>query len=101
MPPGAQRFEVISVSLPRDLLERTNALIPRTRRSRVISEVLASFLDSIARKQLEREYRAYYARRSARETREERNLLADWGLSDEEAWTILEREASGALRPAR
>ena len=61
MPNGSHRYEVISVSLPRDLVKRTNALIPKTRRSRVIAEVLSSFLASIERKLLEREYAAYYA----------------------------------------
>ncbi len=89
MPTKSESYEVISVSLPRDVVERTNALIPKTRRSRVIAEVLSSFLDSIARKKLEREYTAYYTHRSAREAQEERDLLAEWELSDEEAWAIL------------
>lgn len=89
MPTKSGPYEVISVSLPRDVVERTNALIPRTRRSRVIAEVLSSFLDSIARKKLEREYTAYYTQRSAREAQEERDLFAEWEVSDEEAWAIL------------
>jgi metal-responsive CopG/Arc/MetJ family transcriptional regulator len=101
MPIGRQRYEVISVSLPRDLVKRTNALIPKTRRSRVIAEVLATFLDSIARKTLEREYLAYYTQRSAREAQEERDLLTEWKLSDEEAWAILEKEESGGRRASR
>ena len=101
MPTGRQRFEVISVSLPRDLVKRANALIPKTRRSRVISEVLAKFLDSISRKQLEREYMAYYTQRSAREAQGERDLLTEWALSDEEAWAILEKEESSGRRAAR
>jgi metal-responsive CopG/Arc/MetJ family transcriptional regulator len=84
MPTKAQRYEVISVSLPRDLVKRTNALVPRTRRSRVIAEVLTTFLDSIQRKRLEREYTAYYTQRSPREVREERDLLAEWELRDDE-----------------
>ncbi len=97
----SQRYEVISVSLPSDLVKRANALVPRTRRSRVIAEVLSSFLDSIERKRLEREYAAYYTERSAREVREERDLLAEWELSDEEAWAILEKEESSGRRAAR
>jgi metal-responsive CopG/Arc/MetJ family transcriptional regulator len=101
MPVKSEPHEVISVSLPRNLVKRTNALIPRTRRSRVISEVLAKFLDSISRKQLEREYQAYYAQRSASEVQAERDLLAEWALSDDEAWAILEQEGSHGRRAAR
>lgn len=74
---GRELYEVISVSLPRDLLNRADAIIPKTRRSRVIAGVLTAFLDSISRKELEREYMAYYAQRSAREAQEERDLLAE------------------------
>ena len=101
MASGSPRYEVISVSLPRDLVKRANALIPKTRRSRVISEVLATFLDAIERKRLAREYAAYYAQRSTREAHEERDLLAEWALSDEEAWAILEKEESSGRRAAR
>jgi metal-responsive CopG/Arc/MetJ family transcriptional regulator len=101
MATGRQRFEVISVSLPRDLVKRANALIPKTQRSRVITEVLAKFLDSISRRQLEQEYLAYYTQRTAREVQEERDLLAEWALSDEEAWAILEKEESRGRRAAR
>lgn len=101
MPTGRQPTEVISVSLPRDLVNRANAIIPKTRRSRVIAEVLTTFLDSISRKKLERDYMAYYAKRSAREVQEERDLLAEWELSDEEAWAILEKEESRGRRAAR
>ena len=96
-----ERYEVVSVSLPRDLVKRANALIPKTRRSRVITEVLIAFLDSISRKKMEQEYAAYYAQRSAREAQEERALLAEWELSDEEAWAILERETSSGRRATR
>jgi len=92
---------VVSVSLPRDLAKRAYALIPKTRRSRVIAEVLTAFLDSISRKNLELEYAAYYAQRSAREVQEERALLAEWELSGEEAWAILERETSSGRRATR
>jgi metal-responsive CopG/Arc/MetJ family transcriptional regulator len=101
MPTGPRPYAVISVSLPRDLIKRANALIPKTQRSRVISEVLAKFLDSISRKQLEQEYLAYYAQRSSREAQEERALLAEWALSDEEAWAILEKEESSGRRASR
>ncbi len=92
MPSGRGQYQVVSVSLPRDLVKRANALIPKTRRSRVITNMLTSFLDSISRKQLEREYVRYYTRRSDREAEEERDLLAEWELSDVEAWAILEKE---------
>jgi hypothetical protein len=83
MPTGSHRFEVISVSLPQELVK------------------LAKFLDSIARKQLEREYAAYYAQRSAREKQEERDLLAEWALTDDEAWAILKKEEARGPRAAR
>ena len=101
MPTKSEPYEVISVSLPRALVKRTNAIIPKTRRSRVIAEVLNTFLDSIVRKKLEREYMAYYAKRSAREEREEHDLLMEWELSDAEAWAILEKEESSGRRAAR
>jgi metal-responsive CopG/Arc/MetJ family transcriptional regulator len=102
MPTTARHgYEVISVSLPRDLVARANALIPKTRRSRVISEVLGRFLDSIERKRLERDYMRYYAHRPAKEAREERDLLAEWELSDAEAWEILEKEEARGRRAAR
>jgi len=63
--------------------------------------VLATFLDAIERKRLDREYASYYARRPAREVQEEGDLLAEWALSDEEAWAILEKEESGARGSAR
>lgn len=101
MPSKRVQYAVVSVSLPRDLVKRANALIPKTRRSRVITEVLTSFLDSIARKKLEQEYLAYYSQRSDREAQEERDLLAEWEFSDEEAWAILEKEAPSGRRTAR
>ena len=101
MPSKRAQYAVVSVSLPRDLVKRANALIPKTRRSRVITEVLTNFLDSIARKKLEQEYLAYYSQRSDREAQEERDLLAEWELSDDEAWAILEKEASSGRRTAR
>jgi hypothetical protein len=83
------------------LVKRANAVIPKARRSRVITNMLTAFLDSVARQQLERDYAAYYARRSAREQKEERDLLADWKLSDAEAWEILEKETSRGRRSTR
>ena len=62
-----RQYEVVSVSLPRDLVKRANAVIPKARRSRVITSMLTAFLDSVARKQLERDYAAYYNQRSERE----------------------------------
>ena len=100
MPSSRERRQVVSVSLPQDLVKRANALIPKTRRSRVIANVLTSFLDSISRRQLERDYATYYARRSDREAKEERDLLSEWRLSDEEAWEILEMEETGGQRKA-
>ena len=67
MPANREKYEVVSVSLPRDLVKRANAVIPKKRRSRVIANVLTAFLDSISRKQLEREYADYYTQRSFRE----------------------------------
>jgi metal-responsive CopG/Arc/MetJ family transcriptional regulator len=100
MPIGREQYKVVSVSLPRDLVKRANALIPKKRRSRVIAKVLTAFLDSISRKQLERGYAAYFNKRSDREIHAEHDLLAKWELSDEEAWTILEKEESGGRRKA-
>lgn len=87
-----RQYEVVSVSLPRELVQRANAVIPKARRSKVITSMLTAFLDSVARKQLEREYADYYAGRSSREVDEEKELLAEWRLSDAEAWSILEKE---------
>jgi len=101
MPAPQQRYQVISVSLPKHLVERANALIPKTRRSRVIGEVLTSFLEAVERKKLEQGYRAYYASRSTREAQTERTLLADWAPSDAEMWAILEKEETGARRRPR
>jgi metal-responsive CopG/Arc/MetJ family transcriptional regulator len=96
-----RQYEVVSVSLPRDLVQRANAVIPKARRSKVITSMLTAFLDSVARKQLEREYAAYYEERSSREVDEEKDLLADWRLSDAEAWSILEKEESRGRSAAR
>jgi metal-responsive CopG/Arc/MetJ family transcriptional regulator len=101
VPSKRAQYAVVSVSLPRDLVKRANALIPKTRRSRVITEVLTNFLDSIARKKLEQEYLAYYSQRSDREAQEERDVLAEWEFSDEEAWAILEKEVSSGRRTTR
>ena len=101
VPADAQRHEVVSVSLPRDLIRRANALIPKTRRSRVIAAVLTRFLDSVEHRRVAEEYAAYYARRSPRETREEPLELDAWKLSDEEAWTVLDRESRRGRRAAR
>ena len=101
MPTGGRQYEVISVSLPGDLVKRTNALIPKTRRSRVIGQVLTTFLDAIERKRLDREYASYYARRSAHEAQDERILLTEWEMSDEEAWAIPEKEESSGRGPSR
>jgi metal-responsive CopG/Arc/MetJ family transcriptional regulator len=101
MPANKREYEVVSVSLPRDLVKRANAIIPKARRSRVITSMLSAFLDSVARKQLERDYAAYYAGRSNRDVEEEKELLADWRLSDAEAWNILEKEESRGRSTAR
>ena len=98
MPAARRQYEVVSVSLPRDLVKRANAVIPKARRSRVITSMLTAFLDSVARKQLERDYAAYYSRRSDREAKEERELLNDWKLTDQEAWDILELEEANGRR---
>ena len=96
-----RRYEVVSVSLPRDLVKRANALIPKTRRSRVITRVLTSYLDAIERRKVAEEYRAYYAHRTAGAAKEERDLLGEWEVSDAEAWAILEEEERRGRRPPR
>ena len=101
MPVARRQYEVVSVSLPRDLVRRANAFIPKARRSRVITRMLTSFLGSIERKQTERAYETYYSRRSEREAKEERDLLADWKLTDGEAWAILEQDDLNGRRKAR
>ena len=101
MATGSARYGIISVSLPRELVKRADALIPKTQRSRVISEVLGRFLDAVERERLARDYAAYYAQRSAGEVKEEGDLLAEWALSEDEAWGILEKGESGARRAAR
>ena len=98
--PGRE-YEVISVSLPRDLVARINEIVPKTRRSRIIRDLLSSFVDSVGRKRVAEEYRSYYARRPPREVEAERSLLAYWEISDAEVWAILEREASRDRRAAR
>src|SRR2546427_12725438 len=101
MPVERRRYEVVSVSLPSDLVKRANALLPKTRRSRVIANVLASFLDAIERSKVAEEYRAYYAQRTAPEAKEERDLPAQWQLSARGALAILEAEERRGRRPAR
>ena len=100
MPAARRQYEVVSVSLPRDLVKRANAVIPKARRSRVITSMLTAFLDSVARKQLEHDYAAHYNQRSDREAKEERELLSEWKLSDQEAWEILEAEEASGRRKA-
>ncbi len=95
-----RQYEVVSVSLPRDLVKRANAVIPKARRSRVITSMLTAFLDSVERKQLERDYAAYYNQRTDREAKDERELLSEWQLSDQEAWEILEAEEARGRRKA-
>ena len=97
---GRRQYEVVSVSLPRDLVKRANAVIPKARRSRVITNILTAFLDSVARKQMERDYATYYTRRSDRDAKEERDLLNEWKLSDQEAWDMLESEEANGRRKA-
>lgn len=99
MSAAPRRYEIVSVSLPSELVKRANALIPKTRRSRVIAGVLTSFLDAIERGRVAEEYRAYYAQRTPREAKEDRDLLAEWQVSDDEAWQILEREESRGRTP--
>ena len=100
MPATRRQYEVVSVSLPRDLVKRANSIIPKARRSRVITSMLSAFLDSVERKQLERDYATYYNQRSDREAKEERELLDQWQLSDQEAWEILEAEEASGRRKA-
>ena len=82
-------------------MKRANALIPKKRRGRVITGLLRSFLDAIERGKVAEEYRAYYAQRTAREAEEERDLLAEWQVSDGEAWAILEGEETRGRRLPR
>ncbi|HEX2500529.1 MAG TPA: hypothetical protein VHO73_03655 [Methylomirabilota bacterium] len=98
--PGRE-YEVISVSLPRDLVARVNEIVPKTRRSRIIRDLLSSFVDSVNRKRVAEEYRSYYARRPSRETEEEQSLLDAWEISDAEVWAMLEREESRGRRATR
>ena len=100
MPSAKRKYEVVSVSLPQDLVKRANAVIPKARRSRIITNILEAFLDSVSRKQTEREYARYYAQRTEREAQEERDMLNDWRLSDDEAWAILEKEETSGRRKA-
>jgi metal-responsive CopG/Arc/MetJ family transcriptional regulator len=100
MPPPKKKYEVVSVSLPRDLVKRANAVIPKAKRSRVITSILTAFLDSVSRKQMELEYTRYYTQRSAREAHKERDILNDWKLTDDHAWAILEREETSGRRKA-
>jgi len=93
-----RRHQVISVSLPREIVERTNRLIPKARRSRVIAGVLTTFLDSVERGRVAERYRTYYAKRSPRQAREDQDILKDWRFADDQAWRILEREESRGLR---
>jgi metal-responsive CopG/Arc/MetJ family transcriptional regulator len=97
----ARQYEVISVSLPRDLVARVNEIVPKARRSRVIRALLSSFVESAGRRRVGEEYAAYYAERTAGEAEAERSLLADWEISDAEAWAILEREESRGRRSTR
>lgn len=101
MPAARRQYEVVSVSLPRELVRRANAVIPKARRSRVITHMLTSFIGSIERKQMEHAYETYYSQRSGREAREERDLLADWKVTDDEAWAILEKDDQNGRRKAR
>src|SRR5262245_15781800 len=96
-----RRYEVVSVSLPRDLVKRANALIPKSRRSRIITRVLTSYLDAVERGKVAEAYRSYYAQRSAREAKEERDQLAEWEMTDAEAWAILEDEEKRGRRSPR
>jgi metal-responsive CopG/Arc/MetJ family transcriptional regulator len=94
------RDKVISVPLPRDLIERANQVIPKTRRSRVIAAVLTTFLDSTSRRKLAEAYATYYAKRPGREVEAERDRLAEWSLSHAETWAILDQEGRRGGRGA-
>lgn len=96
-----RQYEVVSVSLPRDLVKRANEIIPKARRSKVVTSMLTAFLDAAERQRMERDYAAYYADRTRREVDEEMDLLSEWRLSDAEAWAILEREESRGRSSAR
>ena len=98
--PGRQ-YEVISVSLPRDLVERVNEIVPKTRRSRIIRDLLSSFVESAGRRRVAEEYAAYYARRTPGEIDAERDSLAEWEIGDAEVWALLDREESRGRRATR
>jgi metal-responsive CopG/Arc/MetJ family transcriptional regulator len=101
VPTRGGTYEVISVSLPRDLVRRAKEVIPRSRRSRVIAAILRAFLDSASKKQVAEAYAAYYTRRAHSDVKEERDLLKEWEIADEETWRILDREARRGRRPPR
>jgi metal-responsive CopG/Arc/MetJ family transcriptional regulator len=96
-----RQYEIVSVSLPRDLVKRANALIPKARRSRVITKVLTSYLDALERRKVAEGYRAYYTERGAAEAKKEHDLLAEWDMSDAEALAILEDEEKRGRRSPR
>ena len=96
-----RRYEIVSVSLPRDLVKRANALIPKARRSRVITKVLTSYLDALERRRVAEEYRAYYIDRGAGEAKQERDLLAEWDVSDADVLALLEDEEKRGRRSPR
>ena len=73
MPATRRQYEVVSVSLPRDLVRRANAVIPKARRSRVITHMLTSFLGSVERKQMERATRTTTL--NARDEKPRRNAI--------------------------
>ena len=98
--PG-RRYEVISVSLPRDLVARVNEIVPRTRRSAVIRALLSSLVESASRRRVAEDYAVYYARRPPGEVEGERSLLGEWEISDAEVWAMLDREESRGRRTAR
>ena len=59
------------------------------------------YVDSVNRKRVAEAYRGYYARRPRREVQEERDVLAEWEISDAEVWAILERGQSRGRRATR
>ena len=78
--PGRE-YEVISVSLPRDLVARINEIVPRTRRSRIIRELLVLLRRLRGPEAGRRGVQAVLRAPSRREAEEERSLLG--GLGDQ------------------
>jgi hypothetical protein len=83
------------------LVERVNEIVSTTRGSRIIRDLLSSFVESAGRRRVAEEYAAYCARRTSGEVKAERDLLAEWEIGDAEVWALLDREESRGRRATR